>query len=246
MSPSASPSGEADALRERLAAVHARIAAAAARAGRAAREVTLVGVAKHQPAARVVDAVEAGLDRVGESFAQEAREKVPAVQDALRARGLPPPRWHFVGRLQRNKARLVAPLFDVVESVDRADLAEELARRAEAAGRRLDVLLQVNLTAEPQKGGVEPETLPGLLREAAALPALRVIGLMTVPRADPDPEASRPAFAQLRALRDALRRQAGGGELRELSMGMSGDFEVAVEEGATWVRVGTAIFGSRP
>lgn len=231
---------------ERLAALRERIAAAARRGGRSPEEVTLVGAAKGQSVATVAAAVEAGLADVAESFAQEARDKVPAVAAALAERGVAPPRWHFVGQLQRNKARLVAPWCDCVHSVDRRSLAEELDRRAAAAGRRLEVLLQVNLSGEDQKGGVAPGSLGELLRAAAALPALRVTGLMTVPAADPDPEAAREPFRRLRALRDDLCRRPGGHTLRELSMGMSADFEVAVEEGATLVRVGTSLFGPRP
>jgi PLP dependent protein len=233
-------------LAARLARLRARVAAAARRVGRAPEEVTLVGVAKTQPAGAVVAAVEAGLAHVGESFAQEARAKIPAVAAALAERGLPAPCWHFVGRLQRNKAARVAEWFDAVESVDRASLAEALEHRVAQLGRPpLEVLLQVNLSGEPQKGGVAPEVLAALLAEVAGHSHLRVVGLMTVPRAAEDPEEGRPVFAQLRALRDALSAGPGGDTLRELSMGMSGDFEVAVEEGATRVRVGSALFGSR-
>jgi len=228
-------------LAERLAAVRARIAAAARRAGRDPSEVTLVGVTKGVPAERVVAAVEAGLAELGESYVQEAGPKIAAVNRAVSN----PPRWHLVGRLQRNKAKEAVRLFQVVESVDRLELARELDRRAAAAGRRLEVLLQVNLSGERQKGGVAPEALAELLAACAALPALEVTGLMTVPAAAPEPEAARPAFAHLRALRDALRATPAGKGLRHLSMGMSGDFEVAVEEGATIVRVGTALFGPR-
>jgi hypothetical protein len=225
----------------RLSAVRERIAAAARRAGRAPDAVTLVGVAKQQPAAVVAAAVRAGLGCVGENFAQEARAKIPAVREMLAGAGVAVPRWHFIGQLQQNKARLVAPLFDCVESVDRLALAAELDRRAAAAGRTLDVLLQVNVSGEAQKGGVAPGELPGLVDAVSALGHLRLRGLMAIPEASDDPEASRPAFARLRALRDALGRP----EVVELSMGMSADFEVAIEEGATLVRVGTALFGAR-
>lgn len=233
------------AVAERLAAVRQRIAAAALRASRPAQEITLVGVAKRQSAARVVAGVRAGLTHVAESYAQEAREKIPQVLRALEQAGLASPRWHFVGRLQRNKARLVAPLFDVVETLDRASLGDELDRRVRAADRRLAVLLQVNVSSEAQKGGVAPEALPELLAASAAWPSLDVVGLMALPEAQSAPERARPAFAKLRELRDTLRTRPGGERLRELSMGMSADFEVAVEEGATLVRVGTAIFGPR-
>ncbi|MDJ0787517.1 MAG: YggS family pyridoxal phosphate-dependent enzyme [Myxococcota bacterium] len=234
------------ALEERLARVRERIAAAARAAGRDPDEITLVGVAKRQPADAVVAAVAAGLTHVAENFAQEARDKIPEVEARLRERGLAPPRWHFVGQLQRNKARNVVPIFDRVESVDRLSLATELSRRAEARGHELEVMLQVDTSGEASKGGAEPASLKTLLAEVAALPALQVVGLMTIPAAAEDPEAVRPAFARLRALRDELADAPGGAQLRELSMGMSADFEVAVAEGATHVRVGTAIFGPRP
>jgi hypothetical protein len=227
----------------RLAAVRERVAAAARRAGRAPDSVTIVGVAKGQPAARVVAAVAASLRDVGESFAQEAKAKLPLVRAELERRGVGPPRFHFVGRLQTNKARLAAELFGCVHSLDRPELARELARRAEAAGRRLRALVQANLSGEPQKGGVAPERLGELLALCRGLPALEVVGLMTVPEAEDDPERARARFAELRALRDTHAREAPG--LRELSMGMSADYEVAIEEGATMVRIGTALFGAR-
>jgi pyridoxal phosphate enzyme (YggS family) len=230
------------AIEERLAAVRARVAAAARRAGRDPAEVTLVGVSKRIRAEAVVAAVKAGLGHVGENYVQEAAAKIAAVAERTAA----PPRWHLVGRLQRNKARDAVLLFDLIETLDRIDLARELARRAEAAGRRLPVLLQVNLSREPQKGGVAPEGAEDLLGSCAELPALEVCGLMTVPAADPDPEAARCCFTRLRELREDLRERPAGAGLVHLSMGMSADFEVAVEEGATIVRVGTAIFGARP
>lgn len=229
----------------RLAEVRARIESAARRAGRAGGEVTLVGVTKRVPAERIAQAVHAGLRHLGESYLQEAQEKLPKLAAVLGGAAPADLRWHLVGRLQRNKAAAAAALFDLVESLDRLALAQALARHAQAQGRRLAVLLQVNLSGEPQKGGAAPEALPALLAGCAALPALEVRGLMTVPAASPDPEASRASFARLRALREDLRSAPGGAALCELSMGMSADFEVAVEEGATLVRVGTAIFGAR-
>jgi pyridoxal phosphate enzyme (YggS family) len=205
--------------------------------------VELVGIAKRQPAGRVAEAVHAGLRRVGESYVQEAARKLPELEALLAASGTAPPRRHFVGRLQRNKARDAVRLFDVIESVDRLDLALELERRAAAASRSLDALVQVDLAGERQKGGVAPAGLPGLLDALGKLERVRVRGLMAIPPASDDPERSRPWFAKLRELRDAL--GAGGAGLRELSMGMSADFEIAIEEGATWVRVGTALFGPR-
>ena len=235
-----SGSGAAD----RLAALRERAAAAARRVGRSPAEVTLVGVAKRQPVERVLEAVAAGLSDVGENFVQEAREKLPALRERLAERGLPAPRFHLVGRLQTNKARFAAVLFDCVQSVDREELARELSRRAEAAGRRLDALVQVNLGGEPQKGGVPPEQLGALLGACAALPGLALAGLMTVPEETADEALLRRRFAALRELRDTFAR-SGHPELRELSMGMSGDFEIAIEEGATQVRIGTALFGAR-
>ncbi len=230
---------------ERLAAVRDRIERAAARASRSADQVTLVGVSKHKSADAIVEAVCAGLRHVGENYVQEAREKIPAVHAALEGAGIERPRWHFLGRLQTNKVKHVVALIDVLETLDRPALGSELERRAESQGRALDVLIGVNLDAEPQKAGVAPDALPDLLAQCAGWPHLRVVGLMTIPEVRDDPEASRPAFARLRALRDDLRSAPGGETLLELSMGMSADFEVAIEEGASIVRVGTAIFGPR-
>jgi pyridoxal phosphate enzyme (YggS family) len=228
---------EAAEIAAQLRALHARIAAAAARAGRAPEEITLVGVSKQVPAARVAEAVVAGLAHVGENYVNEARAKLPEISAALDRRGVAWPRWHFVGRLQRNKAKLVAAAFDCLHSLVRPELGDALERHLLDAGRRLDALVQVNVAGEEQKGGVAPSELPALLEASARWQALRVTGLMTVPPADADP---RPHFAALRRLRDQL-----GAPLRELSMGMSGDFEVAIEEGATIIRIGTAIFGAR-
>jgi hypothetical protein len=229
----------------RLREVEARVAAAAARVGRSPAEVQLVGVAKQVAAETVALAVAAGLAHVGESYVNEAREKLPQVSALLDRQGLAWPRWHFIGRLQRNKARSVATSFDCLHSLDRPELGDALDRHAAAAGRRLDALVQVDLAGEPQKGGISPDSVPALLAASTRWPALRLVGLMTIPPAAADPEQSRPAFAALRALRDALRSVPAGAALCELSMGMSGDFEVAIEEGATIIRVGTAIFGPR-
>jgi pyridoxal phosphate enzyme (YggS family) len=232
-------------LPERLRAVRERAKAAAVRAARDPGEVVILGVGKRQPAEPIADAVRAGLEHVAESFAQEARDKIPQVEAMLSETGTAPPRWHFVGQLQRNKARYVARLFDCVESVDRIEVARELDHRAALAERHLDILIQVKLRGEAQKGGVAPDRVVPLLEECRSCERIRVTGLMTVPPASDDPEASRPVFAALRELRAELRERPGGDALRELSMGMSADFEVAIEEGATIVRVGTAIFGPR-
>ena len=225
--------------------MRARIARAAERAGRRADAVTLVGVAKLHPARDVAEAVRAGLDRIGENYVQEAQAKIPEVAALLAAERRTPPRWHFVGHLQRNKARHVARLFEVVETVDSAELGAELDRRAAAQGRRLAVLFQVKLSGEAQKGGVAPEALPDLVEASGAWDSIDPVGLMTMPAAAADPEAGRSVFTRLRALLEKAPSLPRGGRLRELSMGMSGDFEVAIEEGATIVRVGTGIFGPR-
>jgi pyridoxal phosphate enzyme (YggS family) len=233
---------------DRVSAVRTRAAEAAARAGRPMDEITIVGACKRQPVERIAAAVRAGIGALGENYVQEARDVKPRVE-ALLGGDTARPSWSLFGVLQRNKAKAALEIFDLIEAVDREKLVRELDRRAAAAGRGPDdpfpLLVQVNLSREPQKGGVLEEGLPGLLEACAPLQAVRVIGLMTVPEAATDPEASRPAFAQLRELRDRLRSSPGGAHLAELSMGMSADFEVAIEEGATRVRVGTALFGAR-
>jgi pyridoxal phosphate enzyme (YggS family) len=236
--------GEAE-IAARLAAVRERVARAAGRVHRRPEEIAVLGVSKRKPAALVAAAVRAGLRDVGENYAQEAREKLPVVRAMLEGSGHKLPRWQFIGRLQRNKARDVVRDFDVVQTVDRESLGSELCRRADSLGRNLDVLLQVDLCGEEQKGGAAPEALPDLLAASRSWTRLRVIGLMAIPEPVDDPEASRPVFARLRELRDSLRDCPGGEHLVELSMGMSQDFEVAIEEGATIVRIGTAIFGAR-
>jgi pyridoxal phosphate enzyme (YggS family) len=238
-------SGSRTELLERLGAVRARMTRAARAAGRDPAEVHLVAVAKRKPAELVALAARAGLLDVAESYVQEAGPKIARVRAILADEPKCVPRWHLVGRLQRNKAREAVRLFRVIHSVDREGIAEELERRAASEDLEREVFLQVNLSAEPQKGGVAPDALPALLARTRDLPHLRVVGLMTVPALSADPESSRLAFRRLRELRDALRGRPGAEHLSELSMGMSGDFEVAIQEGATWVRVGSAIFGAR-
>jgi pyridoxal phosphate enzyme (YggS family) len=225
------------ALAGRLAQVRARVAEAARKAGRDPASVKLLAIGKGFPAERIREAADAGQLAFGENRVQEAEAKIAA---------LPALEWHLVGQLQRNKARLACELFPFIHSVDRAELAQALGRHAAALGRRVRVLVQVNLDEEPRKGGVAPSGAAALAREIASLPALELAGLMAIPRPEPDPEAMRRAFARLRELRDRLRLEApDGSRLEELSMGMSDDFEVAIQEGATIVRVGSAIFGAR-
>lgn len=200
--------------------------------------MVLVGVVKTVPADAIREAVAAGLADLGESRVQEADQHVGAV-------GRTAARWHMVGHLQRNKAARALELFDRVHGVDSAELAEALSRRAVAASRTLPVLVEVNVSGEATKFGVAPEAVIRLIERVAGLPGLSLDGLMTVGPPVGGPEEARPGFARLRALRDRGERSLGL-RLPELSMGMSGDFEVAVEEGATMVRVGSALFGERP
>jgi PLP dependent protein len=224
-------------IRANLAAVQERIADAARRAGRREDAVLLVAVSKTVDAERVRDAIAAGVPALGENRVQEAREKIAVL-------GRPRP-WHLIGHLQTNKVRDALDCFDLIHSVDRLPLAEALSRRATEAGRRVDVLVQVNVGEEPQKGGIRAGDLRPALEGMAALPGLRLRGLMTIPPLPRDPEDSRPHYREMRKLIDGARGWGFGPELAELSMGMSGDFEVGIEEGATIVRVGTAIFGPR-
>jgi pyridoxal phosphate enzyme (YggS family) len=211
-----------------LAAVRRRIAAAAARAGRDPGGVRLIAVSKTQPAERIEAAITAGATDIGENYVQEAAAKRAAISV--------PARWHLIGHLQRNKAARALEIFDLIHSVDTVSLAEALARHAALRGTPARALVEVNVGGEASKRGVSPDALPALL-ERLRDPYLVIEGLMTVPPPG-TPERARGYFRQLRALRDA----AG---LAELSMGMTDDFEIAVEEGATMVRVGRAIFGER-
>jgi PLP dependent protein len=229
----------AEAIGERWRVVLGRVAAACERAGRPAAEVTLVAVSKTHPLAAIRAALAAGAVDFGENYAQELAAKQA---ELAAAPAVPAPRWHFIGRLQRNKARLVAGKVALVHAVDSVELAEELARRA--GGVVQPFLLAVNLAGEATKGGVTAATAPALARSLAAITGGSLAGLMTMPPPSDDAEASRPVFVALRALRDQLQDQLGR-PLPVLSMGMSGDFEVAIACGATHVRVGTAIFGSR-
>jgi PLP dependent protein len=225
---------------QRVAAVRERIARAAARAGRAPDEVTLIAVSKTFPAAAVREAFAAGVRDFGENKVQEAEEKAPTLSD-LAAQGL---RWHLVGHLQSNKARKAAFLFDCIHSVDDAALGPRLEKAAAEKGRALPVLVQVDLAGEDTKFGVSEEKLEGVLDALRGLKSVHVEGLMVLPPYQEDPEKSRPYFHRLRELRDQARaRNLIVGS--HLSMGMSHDLEAAVEEGATLVRVGTALFGER-
>jgi pyridoxal phosphate enzyme (YggS family) len=221
---------------QRLEDVRAAIAAAAHRSRRDPGAVRLVAVSKTVDLERLRAAIAAGHNLFGENYLQEARDKIAALGRQVS--------WHLVGHLQSNKARGAVELFDLIHAVDRLKLARALSDAAARQGKVQDVLIQVNQAGEATKSGVEPSAALALLQEIARLPHLRVLGLMTMPPWFPDPEAARPYFRALRELRNHLRGLTGL-PLTELSMGMSGDFAVAVEEGATLVRVGTAIFGTR-
>ncbi|OPZ85580.1 MAG: hypothetical protein BWY76_01354 [bacterium ADurb.Bin429] len=229
----------------RLAEVRAEMADAARRAGRRPEDVRLVAVTKTHPPDVVLAAVTAGITAIGENYLQEADEKFTAL-GWLDAEGGAPVARHFIGHLQSNKARKAVRWFEYVETVDSAALAMRLDRLADEQGRRLEILLQINSSGEDEKSGIHPENVEGVLISLAKLAHIQVRGLMTIGRFDPDPEAARAEFRALRELRDALRAVAPPTvELEELSMGMSHDFAVAIEEGATIVRVGSRLFGSR-
>jgi len=219
-----------------LEAVRAAIAAVARRAGRDPGGMRLVAVSKTVDLERLREAAAAGQKLFGENYLQEAAAKIAALGPGLK--------WHLVGHLQTNKAKGAVELFDLIHAVDRLKLAQALEAAATRLGKVQDVLIQVNQGGEDTKSGVTPEAAPALVQVVARLPHLRILGLMSMPPWFPDPEEARPYFRALRELRDRL-RDLTGLPLAELSMGMSGDFEVAVEEGATLVRVGTAIFGGR-
>lgn len=217
--------------------VRERVARAALATGRSAHSVTLLAVGKAQPPESLAAAAGAGLTDFGESYLAEALMKIAALQDQRLT-------WHFIGRLQANKTRPVAEAFAWVHTVDRLKIAERLSAQRPSHAPPLNLCLQVNLAAEPSKGGVTPAQLPELARAVAALPRLKLRGLMCLPPHEEEPARQRHWFAQLRQLREALNAQ--GAALDTLSMGMSDDFGAAIQEGATIVRLGTVLFGPRP
>jgi pyridoxal phosphate enzyme (YggS family) len=238
MNPKLQPEAE---LRQHLKNVNERIAAAAVRSGRSPSDVTLVAVSKTHPAAIIQQAIAAGATDLGENRVQEAEAKIPLVgRDAAR--------WHLIGHLQSNKARRAVELFDVIHSLDSVALAQRLDRVCGEVKRKvLPVLIQIDLGKEATKSGAAENEVPEIIDAIKQTQALRLRGLMTLPPFFDDPEMARPFFSRLRELRDKLTGQgAFADQSGELSMGMTHDFEVAIEEGATMVRVGTAIFGARP
>jgi PLP dependent protein len=244
----------------RLERVRERIAHAAESAGRAPDEIVLVGASKTVEPARVAAAVAAGLADLGENYVQEAEAKQTAVReqgvstgDAVTGDGERPtaakisaPRWHLIGHLQTNKARIAVELFDIIQSLDSERLARALGRHAAARGKRLNVLLEIDYTGLPERTGLAPDAVYPTVEAALDLPALALTGLMTVPAPGLAPADTRGVYQRLRALRDDLAGRYPAAEWRHLSMGMTDDFELAIEEGATMVRIGRAIFGERP
>ncbi len=222
---------------ENLERVREQITQAAAKAGRPVNEIELVAITKKHPAEKVREAVEAGHTLFGESRVQEARAKIPELPSNLR--------WHFVGHLQKNKIRHALPLFELFHGVDSLALAQEVDRIAADEGEHPRVLLEVNVAGEGSKFGFKAETLRAEIGSLLALPRLSIEGLMCIPPLTEEAEASRKFFVQLRGLRDSLEKEFDV-KFPHLSMGMTQDFWIAVEEGATLVRVGTAIFGERP
>lgn len=223
---------------ENFEVIRGKIAQAADKAGHDASQVRLVAVSKTKPAEMIVEALQCGQRIFGENYVQELTEKAGAIADGVQ--------WHFIGTLQSNKVRQIAGLVELIHSVDRLSLAREIDRQWGMLGKVCDVLIQVNISREETKGGTTTGELLDLVRQVAELPHVRVRGLMTMPPFFDDPEGARPYFRELKRLSGEVAAAAiPGVEMRELSMGMSGDFEVAIEEGATLVRVGSALFGER-
>jgi PLP dependent protein len=223
---------------DNVRAVMARIEEAADRSLRDAQDVRLVAVTKTVPSARIVEAIEAGVTCIGENRVQEAERKFAELDLSVEK--------HLVGHLQTNKVREALALFDVIESVDSMKLAREISNRAEATGEAAEVLVEVNTSGEESKHGLAPGEAAGAIEQMAGLKGLRIVGLMTVGAFLPDPEDVRPCFRRLREVRDDVEeRVIPGVRMAHLSMGMTNDFEVAIEEGATLIRVGRAIFGER-
>ncbi len=221
---------------ENLERVREQVARAAAKVGRVASDVELVAITKTHPAEKVRDAIEAGQNLFGESRIQEARAKIPELPSNVR--------WHFVGHLQKNKIRQALPLFEMIHSVDSLGLAQDMNRIAQEEAMHPRVLLEVNVAGEGSKFGFQPDKLCQQMEELLSLPRLSILGLMAIPPLAEEAEPSRKYFVQLRELRDRLQTEFRV-DLSQLSMGMTQDYPIAIEEGATLVRVGTAIFGER-
>jgi hypothetical protein len=227
-----------DSIRDRLEEVSRRMAEAALRTGRDPESVELVAVSKTVEVGRIQEGIEAGITILGENRVQEAQGKISEIGHSVQ--------WHLVGHLQSNKAKLAVSLFDFIHSLDSIHLAEALVRHAQLQGKVMPVLIEVNLAQEESKSGVSPEEVPALLRSLSSLSHLQVLGLMAIPPFFEETEKVRPYFRRLRELAEEISAmEIDNIEMRHLSMGMSHDFEIAIEEGATLVRIGTAIFGPR-
>jgi pyridoxal phosphate enzyme (YggS family) len=222
-------------IRENLLRVIERMERAARRVGRDPGEIKLVAVSKTVEPARIKEAIEAGVSILGENYVQEAQKKIEEIGQSVS--------WHFIGHLQSNKSKYAVRLFDMIHSLDSIPLAEELNRRAEQADRRVRVLIEVNLSREEAKFGTDEERIWNLAKRILQLDRLSLVGLMTMPPYFDSPEMSRPYYVKLREVKERLAKE--GIPVTDLSMGMSNDFEIDIEEGATYVRVGTAIFGAR-
>jgi len=228
---------ESETFAARLDRVMERVRAASARVGRDPGSVHIVAVAKGFGPDAVEEACRNGIRCIGENRIQEAKHKIPACSSDID--------WHMIGHLQSNKARDAVRMFSMIHSVDSWDLLARVDREAAAAGKRIAACLQVNVSGERSKSGMAPDAVAGVFERGASLANVELAGLMTIPPYDPDPEQSRPFFRKLRELRDSCRQYVGGNDLG-MSIGMSEDFEVAIEEGAAWIRPGRALFGERP
>ena len=225
-------------IRENFLQVQNQIRAAAEHAGREAHSIQVIAVSKTKPVSVILEAIDAGITDIGENRVQEARDKYDRVDR--------PVKWHLVGHLQRNKVKQALPIFDLIHSVDSLRLLAEIDRRSAQLNRRTEVLIQVNTSGEPSKFGLKPDAVYGFMENALDYAHVRIEGLMTIGAFSPDPEEVRPSFVLLRTLQEKIREQQFPNvEMEYLSMGMTNDFEVAVEEGANLVRIGTAIFGKR-
>jgi pyridoxal phosphate enzyme (YggS family) len=222
-------------IKENLLRVMEKIEETARKIGRDPNEIKLVAVSKTAEVARIMEAIEAGVSILGENYVQEAQKKIEEIGR--------PVSWHFIGHLQTNKAKYAIRLFDMIHSLDSVPLAEELNRRAEQADRVMEVMIEVNLSKEATKFGTDEEVVVNLAKRIQNLNHLSLEGLMTMPPYFDSPELSRPYYIALRELKEKMVKE--GVPMKDLSMGMSNDFEIAIEEGATYVRVGTAIFGAR-
>jgi len=222
-------------LKERVKEVIAQIQETALKSGRNPEEIKLLAATKSVPPVRILEAIEAGIKIIGENYVQEAQRKYELIGPRVS--------WHMIGRLQTNKAKYAVGLFEVIHSLDSLKLAQELQKTAERQDKKVKVMIQVNIAGEATKGGIYPDKVKELSERVLEFPNLELIGLMTIPPLSKNPEDSRPFFRKLRELKEELNRE--GFPLAELSMGMSNDFKVAIEEGATILRIGTLIFGSR-